>query len=187
MAQSFDHSRKFEVFPKEDIEKSIPQRFEKIAARYPENLAVKIEDQSLTYDELNNAANCLARSIRSELGKRSEPIVLLTEQSIQAVIACLAIWKAGKIMVLIDASFPPDLISSMITQCGAGGILAQHGSIPIAQSLVKAARKAYRYRCGRVSGTSRQSRVGHLTGRSGSDQIYFRHHRNSQRSNANSS
>lgn len=137
-AQSFHQSGNFEEFAKEDIETSIPQRFEKIAARYPENLAVKIGDQSLTYDELNNAANCLARAICDERGNRCEPIVVFTEQSIQAIIACLGIWKAGKILVLIDASFPPDRISSMIAECNAAGILAQNSGIPVAQTLANA-------------------------------------------------
>jgi amino acid adenylation domain-containing protein len=157
MAQSFDHSRKFEVFPKEDIETSIPQRFEKIAARYPENLAVKIEDQSLTYDELNNAANCLAQAIRDELGKCSEPIVLLTEQSIQAIIACLGILKAGKILVLIDASFPLDRISSMISQCNAAGILAQNSGISLAEKLADATKKVID-----IDAIDYQARAGNL-------------------------
>jgi amino acid adenylation domain-containing protein len=136
-AHSFHYSGNFEEFPKEDIETSIPRRFEKIAARYPEKLAVKIGDQSLTYDELNNAANCLARVIYDERGNKREPIVLFTEQSIQAIIACLGIFKAGKILVLIDAGFPLERISSMIAQCNAAGILAQNSGIPVAQSLAK--------------------------------------------------
>ncbi len=47
----------FVEFRKEEIEQSIPDRFEQQVRRYPDRLAVKSRTQALTYDELNKAAN----------------------------------------------------------------------------------------------------------------------------------
>ena len=49
-------------FEKAEIEQSIPDRFEKQAAKYPDRLAVKGRNYGLTYRELNESANRLARS-----------------------------------------------------------------------------------------------------------------------------
>src|SRR6478672_3338485 len=49
----FHSSGSFDEFLREDVETSIPARFEKIVRLYPDRLAVKMGDRALTYDELN--------------------------------------------------------------------------------------------------------------------------------------
>ena len=56
-AKCFHPSGVFVEFSKEEIEQSIPERFEKIARQYPNRLAVKVGERSFTYDELNRWAN----------------------------------------------------------------------------------------------------------------------------------
>ena len=72
-------SGRFVEFPKEDVELSIPARFEKIVARYGDRTAVKSCNQELTYQDLNQAANRLAHAIVAQRGKVQEPIALLME------------------------------------------------------------------------------------------------------------
>ena len=62
-AKCFHPSREFTEFTKEEIEQSIPQRFEKIVARYPDRRAVTMRDRSLTYGALNRSANRLAHKL----------------------------------------------------------------------------------------------------------------------------
>ena len=59
----FIHPGEFVEFPIEDVETSIPARFEKMAEMYPDRLAVKSGVRSYTYDELNRAANRIAHAI----------------------------------------------------------------------------------------------------------------------------
>ena len=40
-------------FPIEEVEQSIADRFEKIVRMYPERVAIKMKDRSLTYESLN--------------------------------------------------------------------------------------------------------------------------------------
>ena len=70
-AKCFHPSGAFVEFPMEDVETSIPARFEKIVRMYPERVAVKTKTQTLSYSELNRAANRLARIILSPAGRRS--------------------------------------------------------------------------------------------------------------------
>jgi non-ribosomal peptide synthetase component F len=67
-------SGSFTEFSKEDVEQSIPDRFEQIVAQYPDRIAVKTRQHALTYDALNNAANRIAQAILAQLGESSEPV-----------------------------------------------------------------------------------------------------------------
>src|SRR5262249_261401 len=55
------------------VDNSIPARFERIVQLYPDCLAVKDKDRSLTYDQLNRTANRIARAIIENRGPGSEP------------------------------------------------------------------------------------------------------------------
>src|SRR5687767_11979644 len=83
----FHPSGTFVEFKQEEIEQSIPERFEKIVRRYPDRLAVKVGDYALTYGELNQAANRIARGILDRQGPRQEPVVVLFEQGVEAIAA----------------------------------------------------------------------------------------------------
>ena len=74
-------------FMKEEVEPSIADRFEEIARRYPERLACKMATRLLTYDELNRAANRIARAILNKTGPGSEPVALLFEHGVDIVAA----------------------------------------------------------------------------------------------------
>jgi non-ribosomal peptide synthetase component F len=102
----FHPSGTFVEFPMEDVETSIPARFEKIARLHPDRLAVKGKDRSLTYDELNQGANRVAHAILDHRGETQEPIALLMEHDSSLLVAMLGVLKAGKICVVLDPSFP---------------------------------------------------------------------------------
>ena len=107
-AKCIHPSGRFVEFPKEDVELSMPARFEKIAARYGHRTAVKRGNQALTYQDLNQAANRLAHAIVAQRGKVQEPIALLMEHDIPLFVAILGVLKAGKICLVLDPSFPKD-------------------------------------------------------------------------------
>lgn len=95
-------TNEFEPFPPEDVEKGIPHRFEKIAARYGDRVALSDGTESLTYDELNRRANRLARAILERDPDRSRALALLLGQANSAVVALLAALKAGKMCTLLS-------------------------------------------------------------------------------------
>ena len=68
-AKCFHPNGTFVEFKKEEIEQSIPERFEQIVAKHPDRIAVKTKADALTYAELNQAANRVAHAIldQSEL------------------------------------------------------------------------------------------------------------------------
>jgi len=98
-------------FEKQEIEQAIPSRFEKIARKYPDRIAIKTERQVLTYAELNATANRVARAILAVQGSEAEPIALLFEKGAPLIAAMLGVLKAGKFFVLLE--FPSARIAAV--------------------------------------------------------------------------
>lgn len=124
-------------FKKEEIEQSVPHRFEKIVGLYPQRLAVKANDHSLTYEALNQAANRIARAILAKRGQGNEPIALLFQHGIDAIAAILGTLKAGKIYVALDPSFPQEKITYILRDSEAGLIVTNNRNVNLARSLTK--------------------------------------------------
>ena len=103
----FQPANHFVAFKKEEVEQSIPDRFEKIVRLYPDRVAIETADQTLTYAQLNAEANRVARAILARRGDKPEPIGLLLEQGSTLMACMLGVLKAGKFFVLLDPSFPP--------------------------------------------------------------------------------
>ncbi|MET0622967.1 MAG: amino acid adenylation domain-containing protein [Pyrinomonadaceae bacterium] len=88
--------------------------FEQRAAAQPRTLAVVFGDERLTYDELNQRANRLARHLR-RLGVRAEtPVCICFERGVEMVVATLAVVKAGGAYVPLDPANPAERLSFML-------------------------------------------------------------------------
>jgi len=124
-------------FRVEEIEQSIPERFEGMVRKYPERLAVKTKTHELTYNELNNAANRLANAILAKCGEKSEPIALMFEQGVPAIVAILGTLKAGKFYVPLDPSLPFRRSEDILLDSKAGLIITNAKNVSKAKDLAK--------------------------------------------------
>jgi non-ribosomal peptide synthetase component F len=88
-AKCFYPSGTFVEFSKEEIEQSIPERFEKIACRYSKQLSIKVGKTFLTYEELNEEANRIAHPILNSVGEgfdgHGAPIVTAIPGALKSV------------------------------------------------------------------------------------------------------
>ena len=121
----------FVEFPVEDVEQSIPERFEKIVSLYPDRLAIKLGDQTLTYIELNRQANRLARSIVDQQGDQAEPIAIFLENGAALMAAILGVLKAGKFVVLLDPSFPELRNAAILDDSQANVVISNRQNAPL--------------------------------------------------------
>jgi non-ribosomal peptide synthetase component F len=76
-AKCFHPTGIYAEFKREEVEQSIPQRFEEMVRLHPQRLALKSRNYALTYEALNQAANRIAHAILSKEGKQDEPVALL--------------------------------------------------------------------------------------------------------------
>lgn len=114
IAKCFHPSGNFVEFPKEDVERSIPERFEKIVRIYPNRIAIQMSDRVVTYDELNKLANRIAQAVIVQVGTSQRPVSLLLDPGIEAIAVMLGALKAGKCYVPLDPSFPTGTIRAML-------------------------------------------------------------------------
>jgi amino acid adenylation domain-containing protein len=134
-AKCFHPSGQFIEFPVEEIEQSIPERFEKIVRQYPERIAIKKLNLSLTYAELNSMADCLARKIVARYGPGQEPIGLLLPKGVPLVVAVFGVLKAGKMYVLLDPWWPAERIKFILDHAEAQLIITSHQFFALAKGL----------------------------------------------------
>jgi len=85
---------------------SIPAVFAAQAARTPDAVAVTFEGHSMTYRELDEAANRLARLLAGQGVEPGQRVALLLPRSAQAIVAMLAVLKTGAAYVPVDPSVP---------------------------------------------------------------------------------
>ncbi|MEU4999879.1 amino acid adenylation domain-containing protein, partial [Streptomyces sp. NPDC021622] len=94
---------------------TLPGLFEQQASRTPDTTALVFEGLELTYRELNERANQLARSLVARGAGPEQRIALAIPRSAEMVIAILAVLKSGAAYVPIDPDYPTDRIRHMLT------------------------------------------------------------------------
>src|ERR1700742_2408409 len=85
---------------------SIPVLFAEQVARAPEEVAVTFDGASMTYRELNEAADRLAHQLAVHGARPGQYVVLLFSRSAEAIVAILAVLKTGATYVPVDAAMP---------------------------------------------------------------------------------
>lgn len=104
-----DHAREYPVSC------TIHELFESQVEKTPDKVAVVFAETQLTYRQLNEKANQLARFLQSLGVKNREMVGILQQRNPNFLIAILAILKAGGVYVPIDSTYPSERIRYMIS------------------------------------------------------------------------
>jgi len=107
----------FVPFPREDVERSIPERFESQVLLYPDHVAVSDAESTLTYRELNRLVNRIAHAVLAMRGAGSEPVALLVASGVPVVAAMLGVLKAGKFYIALDTTQPAARSEAILAEC----------------------------------------------------------------------
>ena len=98
----------------------IHELFEAQAAAAPDAIAVVYCGETITYRELNDRANQIARDLRS-MGVQPETIVAIcVARSIDMVAGLLGILKTGAAYLALDPRLPPERMSFMLADSHTG-------------------------------------------------------------------
>jgi amino acid adenylation domain-containing protein len=103
----------------------IPWLFEARVDRNPDAVALVLDDQSLTYAELNRRANQVAHHLRRRAVGPEVIVGLLLERSIEAIVAMLGVLKVGGAYLPLDPSNPDERLSFILEDSGAPVLLTQ--------------------------------------------------------------
>ena len=93
---------------------SVAELFAAQVARAPEAVAVTFGDRSMTYRELDEAANRLAHLLVAHGTGPGQRVALLFSRSAEAIVSILAVLKSGAAYLPIDPALPAARIDFML-------------------------------------------------------------------------
>ncbi len=93
--------------------RTIIEDFEQAVEQYPQHIALIDENTSLTYTQLNQAANQLAHYLQAKKVKPNDYIGLSIGRHVNMVVAIFGILKAGAAYVPLDPSYPKERLDFM--------------------------------------------------------------------------
>ncbi|MDR0126245.1 non-ribosomal peptide synthetase [Bacillus zhangzhouensis] len=105
--------------------KPVHQLFDESANKYAERVAVVAENETLTYGELSQKAEKLARFLQMKGISRDVPVAVLMDRTVDAMVAIFGILKAGGAYVPIDPALPEERIQFIVEDSGASIVLTE--------------------------------------------------------------
>lgn len=129
------------------VDQCLHQLVEEQVEKSPDKIALVFENESLTYAELNSAANRLANYLKVNIHSTEEKIAICLHRSLDIAVAELAVLKAGAAFVPIDPELPEDRITFILDEINCSIVLTHHqliSSLPLRSQLVVPMDVAYR-------------------------------------------
>ncbi|MBW9246102.1 amino acid adenylation domain-containing protein [Pseudomonas paracarnis] len=113
---------------------AVHRLFEAQADQQPERQALALDDQTLSYGELNRQANRLAHYLLAQGVGPQGLVGIAVERSFAMVVSLLAVLKTGAAYVPLDPEYPRERLAHMLEDSGVGLVLTQshlHGRLPL--------------------------------------------------------
>ncbi|SFY30528.1 non-ribosomal peptide synthetase, partial [Pseudomonas sp. NFACC47-1] len=98
---------------------------EACAAARPDALAVRFEDRSLTYGELNARANQVAHHLLSLGIRPDDRVAICVERGLDMIVGLLGILKSGAGYVPLDPAYPAERLAFMLQDSTPVAVLTQ--------------------------------------------------------------
>ncbi|WP_176519863.1 AMP-binding protein, partial [Bacillus pseudomycoides] len=109
-------------YPKDKV---LSELFEEQAKHLPEQIALVFGGRSITYREVNEKANQIAKHLQKLGVSRGKTVALLMDRSAEMIISMLGILKTGGAYLPIDPSYPSDRIQYMLEDSGTDHLVVQ--------------------------------------------------------------
>lgn len=107
--------------------KTVVELFEEQAAKTPRRTACECGQQVFTYQELNCRAEQLAAYLKKQCLYKEERIGILTNHSIETIIAILGVLKSGSAYVPLDPAMPAERLGFILSDAGVRFLLTNTG------------------------------------------------------------
>ncbi|NPZ52274.1 amino acid adenylation domain-containing protein, partial [Pseudomonas aeruginosa] len=107
------------------VQGTLQQRFEEQVRQRPQAVALILDEQRLSYGELNARANRLAHCLIARGVGADVPVGLALERSLDMLVGLLAILKAGGAYLPLDPAAPEERLAHILDDSGVRLLLTQ--------------------------------------------------------------
>ncbi|QTL39953.1 amino acid adenylation domain-containing protein [Xenorhabdus budapestensis] len=116
----------------------VHQLVEQQVERTPDAIAVKYENQTLNYAELNARANRLAHQLIALGVIPDQPVAICVTRSLERIVGLLAVLKAGGAYVPLDPAYPSERLAYLLTDAAPTILLADNiGRAALGEEVLK--------------------------------------------------
>lgn len=113
----------------------LPQAIEHAAQRFAEQIALRDNEQTLTFQGLNARANQLARVLLDKGVSSGDRVGVYLNRSVDTYVALLAVLKLGAAYVPLEASLPDERLKAVAKQAQFSLVICQQPYLRLAKKL----------------------------------------------------
>ena len=110
-------------------DRCVHQFFEAQTERSPEAIALVHDGRTLSYAALNQAANQLARYLRSRGVGPDQSVGVCLERSLEMVTSLLGVLKAGGAYLALDPAAPPEHLAHLVRDAGVAMVVGREEQV----------------------------------------------------------
>lgn len=107
----YDFNNTKKEYPRD---KTLKELFEEQVEKTPKKIAVVSEKNKLTYEELNQKANVIAKILRDKGIKPDTIVGIMVDKSVEMIIGITAIIKSGGAYLPLDPNYPKERIEYIV-------------------------------------------------------------------------
>lgn len=100
--------------------------FEDVVNKYPNNIAIVHNEQSLTYAELDIKSTAIAKHLASKNISKGDVVAIMMDKSIDLLISILGILKCGAAYLPVDYELSDERIKFMLDDSNVAGVVTKH-------------------------------------------------------------
>ena len=136
-----EFTQSFRPFARDEIQQSIPERFDRQVRLFGSRLAIKTHRHELSYEALNRLSNRIAHAVLGSIAPRGGPIALMFAQDAPLIAAILGVLKAGNMYVALDPRGPQQHLADLLSDAQPKLILTDAVNMPVASALATQTRE----------------------------------------------
>ncbi len=111
---------------------SIPKLFRRVVSRYSTHLALSDIEGNVTYSQLDEKTDHLAKVLKVKAGVgRGDVVAIHLDRSNSAIISILGVLKAGATYLPLDTSWPDERKQFVLKDAGAVAMICTFGDYPL--------------------------------------------------------
>ncbi|MGG1793641.1 amino acid adenylation domain-containing protein [Bacillus mycoides] len=111
---------------KYDLTQTFIDVFETTVKKNPKHIAVRLGNTQMTYSELNEKANSIARMLKGSGVKNDTIVGIMMNRSIESLVAILGVLKSGGAYLPLDPKQPHERLAYMVRDSAMKTLLVGH-------------------------------------------------------------